>query len=135
MSDALKRYDEPSEGLSVATDYHSLDHVKLARFLERRRANPSSLELSLADNLIEVLRRADGFVPSAAGSILLDNVELGEWCFVGAGALLTPNTKYPPRSFILGAPGKRIREVSAKEMDWIVHSWKTYQDLARRYRA
>src|SRR5688572_25041703 len=73
MSDALKKYDEPSEGLPVAADYHSLDHVKLARFLERRRANPTSLELSLADNLVEVLRRANGFVPSAAGSILLDN--------------------------------------------------------------
>ncbi|MES1211897.1 MAG: GAF domain-containing protein, partial [Acidobacteriota bacterium] len=44
------------------------------RFLERRRATPSfPLELSLAENLLEVLRRANGFVPSAAGSILLDD--------------------------------------------------------------
>jgi diguanylate cyclase (GGDEF)-like protein len=48
--------------------------MQLERFLERRRANPSfPLELSLAGNLEEVLRRANSFVPSAAGSILLDN--------------------------------------------------------------
>src|SRR5688500_8886124 len=73
MSDALQELDDTNEVLRVMSDYHSLDHVKLERFLERRRANPTHLELSLADNLIEVLRRANGFVPSAAGSILLDN--------------------------------------------------------------
>jgi diguanylate cyclase (GGDEF)-like protein len=73
MSDPLKKLDGPEEAPRVSSDYNSLDHVKLERFLERRRASPSSLELSLADNLIEVLRRANGFVPSAAGSILLDN--------------------------------------------------------------
>jgi carbonic anhydrase/acetyltransferase-like protein (isoleucine patch superfamily) len=68
------------------------------------------------------------------GSILMDNVELAEWCFVGAGTLLPPNRKFPPRSFILGAPGRRVREVSAEQMAGIVESWKTYQDLARRHR-
>ena len=68
------------------------------------------------------------------GSVLLDNAELGEWCFVAAGSLLTPDRKFPPRSFILGSPGRRVREVTAAEMEWITHSWKSYQDLGRRYR-
>ena len=54
--------------------FHCLDQVQLERFLERRRANPGFPHgLSLAENLAEILRRANGFVPSAAGSILLDN--------------------------------------------------------------
>lgn len=53
---------------------HCIDPRELERFLERRRAQPSfPLELSLAENLVEVLRKANEFVPSAAGSILLDN--------------------------------------------------------------
>ncbi len=65
---------EASHGLRLKADFHCLDHVQLERFLERRRALPHfPLELSLAENLVEVLRRANGFVPSAAGSILLDN--------------------------------------------------------------
>jgi diguanylate cyclase (GGDEF)-like protein len=58
----------------MVVDYHSLEPVALANFLERRRANPSlSLEFSLAENLVAVLRKASEFVPSEAGSILLDN--------------------------------------------------------------
>jgi carbonic anhydrase/acetyltransferase-like protein (isoleucine patch superfamily) len=68
------------------------------------------------------------------GSVLLDNVELGEWCFVGAASLLTPERKFPPRSFILGSPGRRVREVTSQEVEWIVHSWKSYLDLVHRRR-
>lgn len=67
------------------------------------------------------------------GAVLLDNVELGEWSLVGAGALVTANKKFPPRSFLLGSPARRIREVSAKEMESIDYSWRAYQDLLRRY--
>ena len=69
------------------------------------------------------------------GSILLDGAELGDWCFVGAGSLITPNRKFPPKSFIIGSPAKAVREVSSKDMEWIVHSWKVYLDLCRTYRA
>jgi diguanylate cyclase (GGDEF)-like protein len=55
-------------------ELYSLDAKELQRFLERRRASLSfPLEMSLADNLAEILRKADEFVPSKAGSILLDN--------------------------------------------------------------
>jgi len=56
-------------------DVVSLEPVALERFLERHRANPPHfpLELSLADNLVEVLRKANEFVPSESGSILLDD--------------------------------------------------------------
>lgn len=56
-------------------DVVSLEPLALERFLERHRANPPHfpLELSLADNLVEVLRKANEFVPSEAGSILLDD--------------------------------------------------------------
>jgi diguanylate cyclase (GGDEF)-like protein len=55
-------------------EFHCLDPFQLEQFLERRRASPSfPLELNLAENLVEVLRKANEFVPSAAGSILLDN--------------------------------------------------------------
>ncbi|MBZ0103205.1 MAG: sensor domain-containing diguanylate cyclase [Thermoanaerobaculia bacterium] len=56
-------------------DVLSLEPSDLEKFLERYRANPPSfpLEMSLADNLVEVLRKANEFVPSEAGSILLDD--------------------------------------------------------------
>ena len=75
MSDVLVRVSMPDEGFprhrTISTAWSP---SRLERFLERRRAKPNfPLELSLAENLVEVLRRANGFVPSAAGSILLDD--------------------------------------------------------------
>ena len=60
---------------AVATpQFHCLEITQLEQFLERRRAQPPlAVEMSLAENLVEILRRANEFVPSAAGSILLDN--------------------------------------------------------------
>lgn len=56
------------------TEYRCLEPQDLEEFLERRRAIPSfALDMSLATNLAAVLRKANEFVPSAAGSILLDN--------------------------------------------------------------
>src|SRR6185295_1356288 len=74
MGDGLMQVRKPEETLGALDDFHCLEPVRLERFLERRRASPTfPLELSLAENLVEVLRRANGFVPSAAGSILLDD--------------------------------------------------------------
>jgi len=74
MGDALVQVSKPEEGVGTPDAFHCLEPVRLERFLERRRANPSfPLELSLAENLVEALRRANRFVPSAAGSILLDD--------------------------------------------------------------
>jgi len=53
-------------------ELQSLDPQELERFLDRRRATLSP-ELSLTENLLEVLRKANEFVPSSAGSILLDD--------------------------------------------------------------
>ena len=55
------------------TDFHCVEPAELERFLARRQTGRVfPLELSLAENLVEILSRANEFVPSDAGSILLD---------------------------------------------------------------
>lgn len=59
----------------MTIEIHALRPREMETFLERRRvqSKPFASEPSLADNLAEILRKANEFVPSAAGSILLDN--------------------------------------------------------------
>jgi diguanylate cyclase (GGDEF)-like protein len=58
----------------TAVPLHCLDSRGLEQFLARRRFNPNlTLEMSLAENLVAILRKANEFVPSSAGSILLDH--------------------------------------------------------------
>ncbi|MDP1915411.1 MAG: gamma carbonic anhydrase family protein [Myxococcales bacterium] len=69
------------------------------------------------------------------GSIVLDNVVVGDDCFIAAGSLLTPGKVYEARSFIMGSPAKKVREVSAKDLEWIASSWRGYFNLMQQYRA
>ncbi len=59
---------------SKGLDFVSLDPHQLARFLERRKAHYTfEAEVDLDSFLREILGKAEQFVPSEAGSILLDD--------------------------------------------------------------
>ena len=62
-------------------------------------------------------------------SVIMDRVELGEGCIVGALTLITEGTKIPPRSVVVGQPGKIIREVTDEMMRWKTEGTELYQRL------
>jgi carbonic anhydrase/acetyltransferase-like protein (isoleucine patch superfamily) len=68
------------------------------------------------------------------GSVLLDGVELGEDSFVAAGSLVPPGKKFPPKSFIMGSPAKRVRDVSDEDIAMMARSAEVYVELMRGYR-
>ena len=41
---------------------------------------------------------------------------------------------FAPKSFIMGSPAKVVREVSAKDLEWIAKSWRTYVETMNGYR-
>ena len=49
------------------------------------------------------------------GAIVLDGAEIGAQCIIGAQALVTPRTKIPPGSMVLGAPAKVVRALKEEE--------------------
>ena len=53
------------------------------------------------------------------GATVLDGCELGEFSLLGAGSLLTPGKKIPPRMLAMGSPAKVIREITEKEENMI----------------
>ncbi len=67
-------------------------------------------------------------------STVLDGVMVGDDSFIAAGSLLTPGKVFEPRSFIMGAPAKRVREVSAKDLESIANAAKGYVELMQTYR-
>ncbi len=51
------------------------------------------------------------------GAILLTGCRIGAYSIIGAGALIPENAVIPPRSLVLGMPGKVRREVTEEEME------------------
>ncbi|WP_413299504.1 gamma carbonic anhydrase family protein [Bacillus sp. 1P10SD] len=68
------------------------------------------------------------------GSTLLDNVEVGEECIIGANTLLAGGIKIPPRSLVLGSPGKVVRELTEKDLQMLQMSSEHYVQKGKEFR-
>ncbi|MFK7743224.1 MAG: gamma carbonic anhydrase family protein [Planctomycetota bacterium] len=69
------------------------------------------------------------------GSIVLGGARIGEYSIIGAGALVKENAVIPPRSVVLGMPGKVVRQVTDEEMVGMRWRAEHYVERARTYLA
>ena len=67
------------------------------------------------------------------GSIVLDNVVIGEESFIAAGSLVTPGTVIPPRAMVMGSPARVRREVTEDEIARIDIHWRHYIEYKNNY--
>lgn len=68
------------------------------------------------------------------GSILLDDVHVGAYSLVAAGALLSPGTVIPPRSLVMGIPAKVKRELTPTEVANLDIFWQNYVEYTKEYK-
>lgn len=62
-------------------------------------------------------------------AVVMDEVELGDECIVGALAFIRQGEKIAPRSLVAGNPAKVIREVSDEQIAWKGEGTALYQRL------
>jgi phenylacetic acid degradation protein len=62
-------------------------------------------------------------------AVIMDNVELGGECIVGALTFIKADEKIPSRSLVVGNPGKIIKHVSDEMIQWKTEGTKLYQQL------
>src|SRR5204862_1893673 len=66
---------------------------------------------------------------------LLNNVVIGEYSIVGAGALITERTVIPPRSLVLGLPARVERALTDQEVASIDEYARRYYEYKETYLA
>ncbi len=62
-------------------------------------------------------------------AVIMDEVELGDECIVGALSFIKNKEKFDNRSLIVGNPAKKIREVNDEMIAWKTEGTKLYQSL------
>jgi carbonic anhydrase/acetyltransferase-like protein (isoleucine patch superfamily) len=67
------------------------------------------------------------------GAILLDNVEIGDLSIVAAGAVVTENQIIPPRSLVMGVPGRIVRKTTDKDLKRIKEAAKDNLRLSKSH--
>lgn len=60
-------------------------------------------------------------------SVILSRAKIGTHSIIGAGAVVREGANIPPRSLVLGVPGRVVRTVTKEEI-------RTIRDAAERYR-
>lgn len=62
-------------------------------------------------------------------AVIMDDVELGDECIVGALSFLKNKERFEKRSLIVGNPAKKIRDISDEMIAWKTEGTKLYQSL------
>ena len=63
-------------------------------------------------------------------AVVMDGAVIGEASIVAAMAFVKTGMQVPPRSLVMGAPAKVVRELSDKEIAWKHKGTREYQQLA-----
>ena len=69
------------------------------------------------------------------GAILMPGARIGAGAIVAAGALVPIGADVPPKSLVVGSPGRVVRSVKESETREIAEGVERYLDLARRHAA
>jgi phenylacetic acid degradation protein len=65
-------------------------------------------------------------------AVVMDKAVVGAGSIVGAAAFVKAGMVIPPRSLVLGAPARVVREVTDEELQWKSFGTRQYHDLAVR---
>jgi carbonic anhydrase/acetyltransferase-like protein (isoleucine patch superfamily) len=68
------------------------------------------------------------------GAVLLNGVEVGEECIIAAGALLPEGMTVPPRSLVVGHPGKVRRALRPEDVATLADYAERYVGYSRIYK-
>jgi carbonic anhydrase/acetyltransferase-like protein (isoleucine patch superfamily) len=68
-------------------------------------------------------------------SSILDGADVGEECIIGANAVVTSKMVVPPRSVVVGVPGRVVRSNDRTTGERALANARTYQKLRDEYLA
>ena len=75
----------------------------------------------------------DDHVLVSMGAVILSGARIGEHSIIGAGALVLENMEVPPRSLVVGVPGRVVRSVTDEQIERIHQTAEGYVERGRIY--
>jgi len=67
-------------------------------------------------------------------AVILDKAKIGSWVLVGAGAVVPQNVVIPPRSLVVGVPGRVVRQLNDEDLKYIEENAEDYVKAVEAYR-
>jgi carbonic anhydrase/acetyltransferase-like protein (isoleucine patch superfamily) len=79
-------------------------------------------------------RRIGNNVLVGNNATVLDGAEVGDFCIIGAGSVVAPETKIPDKSLAMGVPADIEGQLSQKHLAWMENGLVSYTELAQKYK-
>lgn len=132
-------YSNVWPGAVVRGDFAS---IKIGRYvdIEDNCIVHAGSDMEIGDNVIvghgAVVhsRKVGSNVLIGMNATTLHNSEIGDYCIIAAGAVVTEEMKIPPNSFVAGVPAKVKSQVTEKQRGWTDGHFAFYPPLAKRYK-
>ena len=67
------------------------------------------------------------------GAVVLNGAKVGDGSIIGAGAVITEGKEIPPKSVVVGVPGRIVKQTDADQQQHILNNAVSYVELAREY--
>jgi carbonic anhydrase/acetyltransferase-like protein (isoleucine patch superfamily) len=67
-------------------------------------------------------------------AVVMNGAYIGAGSLIGVGAVVLEGTHIPPRSLVIGLPGKIVRPTSQADLDRIQQTARHYCEAAKQYR-
>jgi len=69
------------------------------------------------------------------GAIIMSRAEIGDGCIIGAGTVITEDKKIPPRSIVMGLPGKTVRKTTDEQIEFMLKRAEKYVNTGKIYKS
>ena len=79
-------------------------------------------------------RRIGNNVLIGMNATILHDAEIGDFCVIGAGCLVSEGMQIPDKSFVVGIPAQIKGEVSPQQLWWIKQAPQHHDELAKQYK-
>ncbi len=90
-------------------------------------------DVTVGHNVVLHACTVEDFCLIGMGSVVLDGAVIRKGAMVGAGSVVSPGKELEGGYLYLGAPAKKVRELSQKEKDYLSYSSKHYVALKNDY--
>jgi carbonic anhydrase/acetyltransferase-like protein (isoleucine patch superfamily) len=67
------------------------------------------------------------------GSTVLSRTRIGRECLIAAGAVVPPGLEVPDRMLVMGVPGRIVRAVTDRDLEYMRWLTNHYVELAQQY--
>jgi len=79
-------------------------------------------------------RRIGSHVLVGINATILHDVDIGDFCIIGAASMVGQGMKIPDRSLVIGVPAKIRGNITSQHLYWLEQASEVYIRLAERYK-